>query len=255
MLKTALKEDGRPIQLETVIYQPAGDGPFPLAIINHGSTGRGNNEAIAKHTWVSPWLADMLNERGWLVAFPQRRGRGKSDGLYNEGIAADRSQGYSCESGIALAGADRAMEDLRAATLALQARPDIATDKPILLSGISRGGALSIAYAGNYPSETQGVINFVGGWMGDACEQATTINQTLFKQGGQLNQPTLWLYGKDDLYYTSAHSQQNFTAFQASGGQGEFVEFTVPGKNNGHWVIAVPSLWQQPVEQYLNTLQ
>lgn len=99
-------------------------------------------------------------------------------------IAEDRSQGYSCKPEIALAGADRAIRDLRAATLALRQRP-VVSEHPILLSGISRGGALSITYAGQYPNETQGVINFVGAWMGDACTQAETINQTLFKKGGQ----------------------------------------------------------------------
>ena len=85
-----------------------------------------------------------------MVAFPQRRGRGKSDGLYDEGFAPDRTQGYSCDPNRSLAGADRALKDLGAAIAALQRRPDVAGEQ-ILLGGQSRGGALSIAYAGMHP--------------------------------------------------------------------------------------------------------
>jgi acetamidase/formamidase len=34
---------------------------------------------------------------------------------------------------------------------------------PILIGGVSRGGVLSIAYAGMHPEEVSGVLNFVGG--------------------------------------------------------------------------------------------
>ena len=81
MLQTDLLEDGNPIRLETVIFTPPGPGPFSLAVFNHGSTGRNATPGVAKQTWVSLEVADFLNKQGWLVAFPQRRGRGKSDGL------------------------------------------------------------------------------------------------------------------------------------------------------------------------------
>ncbi len=250
-LTTDLQEDGAPVRLEAVIAKPSGDGPFPLAVVKHGSTGSGANAAAAKATWRNAWFADMLNERGWIVAFPQRRGRGRSDGVYDEGFAEDRSAGYTCEPDRSLAGADRALADLRAAVLALRRRPDVA-DGPVLLAGNSRGGALAIAYAGIHPDETYGAINFVGGWMGDGCRTADTINQTLFKRGSAFAAPTLWLYGADDVFYSLAHSRKNFEAFRRNGGQGRFVEVTVRGENNGHWVMALPPLWSRDVNAYLD---
>ena len=86
LLQTDLVEEGKPIRLEAVIFRPSGPGPFPLGRHQHGSTGRGNDPALFTETWFSTDLADFLNERGWIVAFPQRRGRGKSDGLYDEGF-------------------------------------------------------------------------------------------------------------------------------------------------------------------------
>ncbi len=254
LLETDLIEDGKPVHLETLIYKPSGDGPFPLAVVNHGSTGAGDGSVPFTETWEHAWFAEILNERGWIVAFPQRRGRGKSDGLYDEGFGADRSEGYTCETERSLAGADRALEDLRAAIDALQRRPDVSA-APILLAGNSRGGALSVAYAGLHPEQVGGVINFVGGWMGDACETADKINQTLFARGAGFAKPTLWIYGEDDVFPSMSHSRKNFAAFQNAGGRGAFVEVTVAGRNNGHWAMAIPPLWSERLSTYLDEIK
>lgn len=253
-LQTDLIEDDKPVQLETVIFRPAGEGPFSLAVVNHGSTGAGNDTVAFTKTWSNPWFAEALNERGWVVAFPQRRGRGKSGGLYNEGFAANRDAGYTCEAKRSLAGADRALEDIHAAVGALRQRADV-NDQAILLAGNSRGGVLSIAYAGLHPKQTHAVINFVGGWIGDDCDSADEINQSLFTQGAGYPRETLWLYGKDDYFYSIKHSRKNFKAFQQAGGRGEFVETTVRGENNGHWVMSIPALWQSPVMHYLDQMK
>jgi hypothetical protein len=94
--------------------------------------------APARQTWWVPEIADFLVDRGWLVAFPQRRGRGRSDGLYDEGFAADRTQGYSCDPNRSLPGADRALTDIGAAIEALRRRADVA-GASILIGGVSRG--------------------------------------------------------------------------------------------------------------------
>jgi hypothetical protein len=36
----------------------------------------------------SPNIADFFVKKGWMAAFPQRRRRGKSDGLFYEGFCA-----------------------------------------------------------------------------------------------------------------------------------------------------------------------
>lgn len=252
-LATDLAEDGRPVKLETLVFKPEGTGPFPLAVVNHGSTGAGNDPTLFGQTWSNDWFADVLNQRGWMVAFPQRRGRGQSDGTYDEGFSADRWKGYSCDTKTSLDGADRATEDLYAAVTALRKRPDV-SNHPVLLAGQSRGGMLSIAYAGRHPEHITGVINFVGGWMGELCGNAAVINQTLARQGASLKTPTLWVYGADDLYYSIDHSQNNFLAFIEAGGTGSFEEVAVRGRNNGHWVMAKPPLWEGLVGDYLDRL-
>jgi pimeloyl-ACP methyl ester carboxylesterase len=251
-LQTDLIEEGKPVRLEVVIFRPAGAGPFPLAVINHGSTGGGTNPAVFSETWFSPELANFLNERGWMVAFPQRRGRGKSDGLYNEGFGVDRRLGYACNVDISLRGADRALADIDAAIVALRQRRDVAPT-PILIGGVSRGGVLSIAYGGIHPRHVAGIVNFVGGWLREGCPVASTVHHSLFERGASFGRPTIWLYGQNDRYYSIAHSRVNFAAFQKVGGQGRFLELEAP-TGQGHFVVGRPNLWSGAVESYLKSL-
>ena len=252
LLQTGLIEDGKPVRLEAVIFRPPGAGPFPLAVINHGSTGRGEDTSLYAVTWFSIDLADFLNDRGWIVAFPQRRGRGKSDGLYDEGFAENRSRGYSGDVDITLRGADRALSDIDAAISALRRRQDV-DPAPALIGGVSRGGVLSIAYAGQHPGQVAGVINFVGGWLSEGFRTARTVNHQLFERGAAFGRPTIWLYGRNDTYYSIAHSRDNFAAFEQAGGQGQFLELDMPPRH-GHFVVGRPDLWSGPIDSYLNSL-
>lgn len=251
-LDTDLVENGKPVRLEVVLFKPEGNGPFPLVVFNHGSTGGGTRpERFTRTSWNFS-LAEFFLDRGWMIAFPQRRGRGRSDGLYDEGFAPVRANGYSCDPARSLPGADRALEDIEAAVGALLRRPDVSRGA-ILMGGNSRGGILAVAYAGKHPEQILGVINFVGGWIGEGCGNADQINKTLFQRGGRYPRATLWLYGKDDRYYSIAHSRSNFEAYLRAGGKGTFHEFD-PGVIDGHDVIANPSLWKQTTSAYLDSL-
>jgi dienelactone hydrolase len=132
--------------LELVVAKPQHQGPYPTIVFNHGSTGRGHNKTFYSRTWCPPVAANYFVERGWMILFPQRRGRGKSGGSYGEGLAPDGS-GYSCNVEIALAGFERAVENLDSVVRHLRERPDV-DQSQLAIGGASRGGILSIAYAG-----------------------------------------------------------------------------------------------------------
>jgi dienelactone hydrolase len=249
MIQTKLRENGTPIRLEVDIAKPAGNGPFPLVVINHGS-GRGNDPALIGQTFAPAELAEYFVRKGFMVAFPQRRGWSKSEGLFDEGFEVDRSQGYACDAKLALPGADRALTDIEAAVEVLRQRPDVA-QQPIVMAGASRGGIISIAYAGMHPQEVAGVINFVGGWTGERCQSPS--NDTLFKRGANFPRETLWLYGDNDPFYSLAYTQARFAEFKAAGGKGAFFEFEVPS-HNGHMVMLFPQLWTSQVEHYLEKI-
>lgn len=252
-LTTDITEDGEAIELAVAIYVPDGDGPFPLALVHHGSTGSGTSERDFEWVFTNDWFADVLNAHGWIVAFPQRRGRGGSDGLYDEGFAEDRSEGYSTEARLSLPGAERALIDANAALAALRKRPDV-SDEAVLFTGVSRGGVVALMQAGDQPEDTAGVINFVGGWMTESPGDPE-INPTLFRRVEGYDGTVLSIYGKDDPLYSIDHSRANLAQIEAVGATSEFHVATVPEFNRGHWVLWWPLLWEEVVEDYLHRVE
>ena len=75
--------DGERVRLEMRIYTPAGAGPSPTLVFNHGSTGLGTNPESFTRSIDFPEVARFLVARGWAVVIPARRGRGGSEGLYD----------------------------------------------------------------------------------------------------------------------------------------------------------------------------
>jgi len=248
MVSVAL--DGEQVKLATITHKPAGAGPFPILIFHHGSTGDGTNPALFARPYEPIALADWFVARGWAVVFPSRRGRGGSEGLYDEGFNVDRSQGYACDDTRSVQGADRALHDIDAITAAILAMP-FADRSRFVVGGQSRGGILSVAWAGLHPDQPKGVVDFVGGWQGARCSYATEVNQELFERGAPFKLPTLWLYGENDPYYPLRHSRANFEAFRSAGGNGVFNEYRLPDGVIGHAVVAFPRLWGAAMEHYL----
>jgi dienelactone hydrolase len=183
-------------RLEIVVAKPHHPGPYPTIIFNHGSTGRGHNKALYSRTWCPPVVGNYFVERGWMILFPQRRGRGKSGGSYGEGLAPDGS-GYSCNVEIALSGFERAVEDLDPVVSHLRERSDV-DQHQLAIGGASRGGILSIAYAGMRPTTFRGAINFNGGWLGRSRASHEIVNPSIFVRGAPAGIPTLWLHGSSD---------------------------------------------------------
>jgi hypothetical protein len=118
---TPFVEDGTAVSLEVVLFKPLTGVRFPTVVFHHGSTGNGSDPALFGLTFTSKAITQYFVERGWMVAFPQRRGRGRSDGLYDEGFQPDRSA-YSCRAVLTLVGAERALDDLDANRVAAHAR-------------------------------------------------------------------------------------------------------------------------------------
>lgn len=246
---TPFTENGEPVSLEVVLFKPAAEGRFPAIVFHHGSTGNGSDPSLFGITFTSKPVTQYFVERGWMVAFPQRRGRGDSGGRYDEGFKPDRS-GYSCEEDLALAGAARALEDLDVVTDWLRNRADVDTTR-MLVGGSSRGGILSIAHVAQRPDVYLGAINFVGGWVSEGCGDYRSINRELFVSGAGVPGPSLWLYADNDSFYSIAYSRSNFDAYTGAGGMGTMVEMRRAPGLNGHFLINDPELWAPEVDEYI----
>ena len=69
--------------MRTTVFRPQGSGPFPLAVINHGTTQNEIRRAgyrLPQYTVLTEWLV----ARGYAVAVPQRPGHGETGGPYYE---------------------------------------------------------------------------------------------------------------------------------------------------------------------------
>src|SRR5690349_13114786 len=243
--------DGAEVKLATITHKPAGAGPFPILIFHHGSTGRGTDPSLFSRPYEPLFLADWFVARGWAVVFPARRGRGGSEGLYDEGFEIDRTRGYACDDNLSIKGFNRALRDADAITAAILAMP-FADRSRFVVGGQSRGGILSVAWSGLHPDLPKGDLNFVGGWLGSGCGYSAKVNAELFKRGAAYKAPTLWLYGDKDPFYPLSHSRGSFDAFKAAGGRGSFNEYTLPDGVSGHSVASYPQLWGPAVERYLD---
>lgn len=242
--------DGGTVKLATITYRPAGSGPFPTVVLHHGSTGRGTDPSLFARPYEPRQLIHWFTARGFVVILPSRRGRGGSEGTYDEGFGIPHSNGYSCDPSLSLPGADRALRDLDAVTPLLLAQPFVDRSR-VVIAGQSRGGILAIAWTGRQPAVARASINFVGGWMGSGCSTASAINQSLFRRGISFGEPSIWLYGDGDSFYPLSHSRSNFADFRKAGGKGEFHEYAPATGTNGHFIASTPGLWTVELEAYL----
>jgi dienelactone hydrolase len=123
------------LDLQGFIWKPAGPGPFPVVVWNHG----GDNAASEPY-YEKLWPLHV--RAGFLFFIPQRRGQGGSPGVsvnvqFNQAPAADRNRmQVELFSTVALA-------DQLAALAYLKTRPDVDTSR-IAVSGWSAGGQLTL---------------------------------------------------------------------------------------------------------------
>jgi dienelactone hydrolase len=229
-------------KLETRIYKPSGDGPFPLAILSHGSSGGKPEVSIS---WKKE--AEYFNQMGYVVLAPMRKGRGKSTGDSLE------SEDKNCDLRSWNPGIEDAMRDIDA-TIEWAQKLSFVDSKKITLIGVSRGGFLSVSYAarGKYNLNVNQVINFVGGWVAQAEDECPDdFNLKSFQSlGGLTNIPMLWLYGANDLFYGDKSVKDYAATFKAAGGN---IEFHLIGgvPNNGHWLPDHPNLWAPYTNSFL----
>jgi len=239
--------DTGPIKLEARLYRPKGNGSAPLAIFNHGSAiGRNRLESYS-HFGEARWLLD----KGFTVLVPMRRGRGLSEGVYGEDTYGTSHTGEIIDVSQSI---NEAIEDLEA-TISFGRTLPFVQQGPILLAGQSRGGFLSVIYAGRKPEDVLGVVNFVGGWMGaEASEQLNTPYFAEAGKGAGARVPQLWLYAERDSFYDEAHVRANHAAFEAAGGLARF-EFYRGIPTDGHRLRSFPDRWRPAADEFLNGLK
>jgi dienelactone hydrolase len=236
---------GEELTLEATLYRPGADGPHPVLLFNHGSTGGGT---VALSVTMRPSRqAQFFVDRGFAVLAPMRRGRGASDGTHGE------YEG-TCAPDILGAGFARAIEDVDSAIAYLRSQP-WADPTRVVVAGQSRGGILAVAYAAERPGTSRGVINFAGGWTSQRCDEGGRgFNHATFASaGGRTRIPMLFLYAEEDGYYSAAWIRRYHEAFAQPGGVVTFHLFPAFGAD-GHRLVDRTEIWKAAADEFLRRL-
>jgi dienelactone hydrolase len=237
----------RKAEFQLTIFRPAGAGPFPVAVFNHG---RGFDRDYPSRIRGSRLVYYFLR-RGIAVLVPTRVGYG---GL---GLKPDPEIGLrSCsEEGIELQIASVAAHNL--AALAYAKTLPWADTSRVIVSGASVGGYTSIAAAARGIPGAIAVMNFAGGAGGNPKKTPgkpcgpDRITKVFAKAGETLRAPTLWVYAENDLFWGAALPRMWHDAFKRAGGVGPFVNAGVV-EGEGHNVVFNGfHVWRRSADAFL----
>lgn len=219
--------------LTGTLFQPPGDGPFPVLVLSHGSPSRGADRVLYGRYRLIAQIKSLVAQ-GLAVVVPMRRGYGVSSGDYAESI------GYCAEPRYEKTGTE-STQDLRATLAYIRTRASLDANT-IVLMGQSAGGFASIAAASAQLPGVVAVVNLSGGRGGNGMDgmpcRADLLAQTLGQYAKTLRVPVLWFYAENDKYFGPVTARAMFAAFESAGGQGKLVMHP-PHGNDGHLLFYV----------------
>lgn len=229
------------LALETTVYRPPGDGPFPVVVINHGKAlGEPRYQGRYRPTGVARYFL----ARGYAVVVPMRQGFSKSEGSYIGGGCNVESNGYV------------QAEDVRAVLDEVVAQPWAEKDR-ILVMGQSHGGWTTLAFGTfDYPG-VRGLVNFAGGLRQDQCAGwQAALARAAAPYGRSTRVPSIWFYGDNDSYFAPTTFRPVYESYVAAGGKAELVAFGEFG-GDAHAMFgskAGEAIWQPRVQAFMQAI-
>lgn len=171
------------IHLNTLVYTPPGQGPWPVVILNHG---KAHGPAHMQKDEPYRRQARPFNMMGYAVIVPTRAGFGDSGGSFAE----------SCNT-TALGRTDANSIAAVIDWIRTQPRFDANT---IVVQGQSTGGLSSVALAERNLPGVRAILDFAGGFK--KCPDYIGAARQAFKTYGErAKEPTLMIYGTNDEYF------------------------------------------------------
>jgi len=223
-------------QMVLTMFKPAGAGPFPIVIFNHGRTSKKRAEA-GRFRYLG--FAGYVIHRKVALAVPTRLGYGVS------GFDVDPEVwvGKGCEEFSYTLLVEAHAEQVEATVKYLRKQPWVDARR-IVLAGASVGGFGSVTSAALHPEGVIGVINFVGGAggssdhdkVGKPCSSAD-VGAKYAAAGSKTRVPTLWIYAENDKLWGPKIPITWHRAYASAGGVSEF-HMLPPVGDDGHTLLA-----------------
>ncbi len=232
-------------ELETTIFKPHGDGPFPLAVINHGKAS-GNPRFQERARYLV--AASEFVSRGYIVVIPMRRGFSKSGGGYISPGCNITSNGLMQAEGV------------REVLVTLVKRADVDAQR-IVVMGQSHGGLTTMALGTlNFPG-VRGLVNFAGGLRIEGgsshCSWEKSLTDAFEAYAKKTALPSLWFYGDNDSYWGAELPKIMHTRYIEAGGKAKMVAFGVFEDGDAHAMFGRRtgrSIWLKPTLEFLRSI-
>jgi len=254
--------DQGPITLVAYVYRPLKLDRHEVVLYSHGSTA---GYAVSPMEPRAPErsVIQFFTSRGYTVVAPMRRGVSESSGTYREECPV-QSGGCTLAENTALfdPGLQEAVLDSSAVIDQIIVGNLVPPEAKIVLSGVARGGFLSLVLAGERPDAVKGVVNFVGGWFSSSEQSRTELKvkrlelqqRRLAVAAAKARADTLWIYADRDPFYNETTNRELFRAFKDAGGKGEYFFVRSHFLASGHDVAGDRALWESEVDGFLKRL-
>lgn len=237
-------------QIPVSLFKPAGAGPFPLLVLNHGRAGSAAERAQPQRFRYEQQARYFVG-KGFAVAVPTRVG-------YGQAQQDDFDPEFSGGCGNPQIGPMSQAASDQVLAVVEQARqwPDVDASR-WWVAGQSVGGLTSVATVMRAPPGLQGGINFSGGTGGNPrdrprqpCGQAQIARY--WKEGAARSRvPMLWLYWENDLYWGAEIPKAWHQAYTQGGGEAELAQLG-PVSDDGHkGFVRDMDRWTPLVDRFL----
>jgi|SRR3984893_10366364 carboxymethylenebutenolidase len=177
-------------QLHGFLWKPAGTGPFPAIVWNHGSE---------KLPGSQPALASFYTAHSYVFFVPHRRGQGRSPGDYIQGLVAQAPPGERARRMVELQEAE--VDDVIAGLNYLKSRPFVDPAR-IAISGCSYGGIQTLL-TGERELGVKALVPFAPGAM--SWGQNLPLRDRLIRAVDLAKAPVFLIQAEND--YSLAPSQ------------------------------------------------
>jgi dienelactone hydrolase len=232
-------DPARPTTLEATFLKPPGPGPFPLAIVNHGSD-KSVRPSLAPR-YYKTFAAYYYLSRGYAVILPMMRGFAESGGnVEHDGCDLAR---LGLNNG----------RDIQAVIDYMRRRPEIDASR-IVVSGQSFGGWNTLAYGAIADPHVKGLIEFAGGVRASDCDrQDQSMANAMETFGRRTKIPSIWFHGDNDKIFSPATWRANYARYQAAGGKAELVAYGNFGEDAHNFLGSRDALriWTPKVDAFL----